>query len=46
MTASSMVVEAGQHDACRCKVRKRDWLIDGVTAVTWEPRKVYSTNVR
>ena len=42
----SVVVEVVQHNASRCKVRKLDLLIDVVTAVTWEPRKVNSTNVR
>ena len=36
----SVVVEVVQHNACRCKVRKLVVLIDVVTAVTWEPRKV------
>jgi hypothetical protein len=45
LTASSMVVEALQHDACRSKVRKRvvaDWRCN--RRLLWEPcRKVYST---
>jgi len=41
----SVVVEVVQHNASRCKVRKLGLLITFVTAVTWEPRKVYSTNV-